>query len=223
MAMFKFNAEQKKKISTAVKNAEAKTSGEIATAFIKESYDYAIYELLFAVVVGFIYFTVLMFFSDSIANSLQNMFWDYNINYLLIFFGFSTFLVIAIAYFVANISYVDRLIVSQKVKQKKVEERALQHFMQSGVSYTRDRTGILIFISYLEKRVVLLADTAINEKIEQHEWQKIVDHITAGIKNNQLAENLVDAIEDCGELLQKHFPIKEDDTNELDNEIEILE
>jgi len=164
-----------------------------------------------------------MFFSDSIANSLQNMFWDYNINYLLIFFGFSTFLVIAIAYFVANISYIDRLIVSQKVKQQKVEEQAIQHFVQSGVSYTRDRTGILIFISYLEKRVVLLADTAINEKIEQHEWQKIVDHIIAGIKNEQLTKNLVDAIEDCGKLLQKHFPIKEDDTNELDNEIEILE
>lgn len=223
MAMFKFSKQEKNTISGAVKKAEAKTSGEIATAFIKESYDYAIYELLFAVVVGFIYFIVMLFFSEALETTLQRMFWDYQTSYILSFYGFSTFLVIAIAYFVANISYVDRLIVSNKVKQQKVEERARQHFMQSGVSYTRDRTGILIFISYLEKRVVLLADTGINEKIEQHEWQKIVDYIIAGIKNEQLTKNLVDAIEDCGKLLEKHFPIKDDDTNELDNEIEILE
>jgi len=223
MPMFKFSSEQKNKISTAVKNAETKTSGEIATAFIKESYDYAIYELLFAVLVGFIYFIVMLFFSEALETILQRMFWDYQTSYLLAFYGFSTFLVIAIAYFVANISYVDRLIVSNKVKQQKVEERAMQHYMQSGISYTRDRTGILIFVSYLEKRVVLLADTGINEKIEQHEWQKIVDHIIAGIKDEQLTRNLVDAIEDCGKLLQKHFPIKDDDTNELDNDIEILE
>ncbi|HCX73633.1 MAG TPA: hypothetical protein DHM37_07940 [Candidatus Cloacimonas sp.] len=221
--MFKFSEKEKNQISSAVKKAEANTSGEIATAFIKESYDYAIYELLFAVIIGFIYFTVMMFFSGYIDTTLQNMFWDYNINYLLIFYGFSTFLVIALAYFIANISLIDRLIVPAKIKQQKVEERAMQHFMQSGVSYTRDRTGILIFISYLEKRVILLADSAINEKIEQHEWQKIVDHIVAGIKEDKLTQNLVDAINDCGNLLQKYFPIKKDDTNELDNNIEILE
>jgi putative membrane protein len=221
--MFKFSEKEKNQISSAVKKAEANTSGEIATAFIKESYDYAIYELLFAVIIGFIYFTVMMFFSGYIDTTLQNMFWDYNINYLLIFYGFSTFLVIALAYFIANISLIDRLIVPAKIKQQKVEERAMQHFMQSGVSYTRDRTGILIFISYLEKRVILLADSAINEKIEQHEWQKIVDHIVAGIKEDKLTQNLVDAINDCGNLLQKYFPIKQDDTNELDNNIEILE
>jgi uncharacterized membrane protein len=50
-----------------------------------------------------------------------------------------------------------------------------------------------------------------------------VDHIVAGIKEDKLTQNLVDAINDCGNLLQKYFPIKKDDTNELDNNIEILE
>ncbi|MDY6915223.1 MAG: hypothetical protein SVM86_02765 [Candidatus Cloacimonadota bacterium] len=223
MAAFKFSEQDKQKISEAVEQAESKTSGEIATAFIKESYDYAIYELLFAVVIGFIYFTVLMFFWSDIQNIFQGMFWDYNVSYLLIFYGFSTFLIIAIAYFIANISYIDRLIVPAKVRKDKVHEKALQYFMLSGVSYTRDRTGILIFISYLEKRVELLADSGINQKIEQHEWQNIVDHIVAGIKEDKLTDNLVEAIADCGKILQKHFPIKEDDENELSNNIEILE
>ena len=94
--MSKINLKQDdlKKISSAVKEAESKTSGEIATAIIKESYNYAIYELLFAVIIGFIYFVVMMFFVGSIESWLQSLFWDYHIGHLLIFYGFSTFLII---------------------------------------------------------------------------------------------------------------------------------
>lgn len=212
-----------KKISSAVKEAESKTSGEIATAIIKESYNYAVYELLFAVIIGFIYFVVMMFFVGNIENRLQSLFWDYHIGHLLIFYGFSTFLVIALFYFLGNISTIDRLIVSKKIRQLKVKERALRHFMESGVYNTKDRTGILIFISILEKRVELLADSGINEKIPPEKWQSIVDNIIQGIKKKNITSHLIKSINDCGELLTQHFPIQPDDINELSDEIDILE
>ena len=81
----KLTDKDKKLISDAVKEAESKTSGEIATAFIKESYDYAIHELLFAVIMGFLYFMIMMTFSAKIETCLSNMFWNYNSNYLLAF------------------------------------------------------------------------------------------------------------------------------------------
>jgi len=62
----KLSKEEKEKISAAVAEAESKTSGEIGTAIIAESYDYAIYELFFSVVVGFIYFFILLFFHNSL-------------------------------------------------------------------------------------------------------------------------------------------------------------
>lgn len=223
--MSKINLKQDdlKKISSAVKEAESKTSGEIATAIIKESYNYAIYELLFAVIVGFIYFVVMMFFVGSIESWLQSLFWDYHIGHLLIFYGFSTFLIIAIFYFLGNISTIDRLIVSKKNMQQKVKERALRHFMESGVYNTKDRTGILIFISILEKRVELLADSGINEKIPPEKWQSIVDNIIEGIKKKNVTSHLIESINECGELLAQHFPIQPDDINELSDEIDILE
>ena len=212
-----------KKISSAVKEAESKTSGEIATAIIKESYNYAVYELLFAVIIGFIYFVVMMFFVGNIESRLQSLFWDCHIGHLLIFYGFSTFLVIALFYFLGNISTIDRLIVSKKIRQQKVKERALRHFMESGVYNTKDRTGILIFISILEKRVELLADSGINEKILPEKWQSIVDNIIQGIKKKNVTSHLIESINECGELLTKHFPIQPDDINELSDEIDILE
>jgi len=223
MGKFKLKEADKTKISEAVKKAESKTSGEIATAFVKESYDYAIYELIFAVIISFFYFVIMMFFTSNIENWLQSRFWDYTPHYLVAFYGFSTFLIGTIFYFLANISVIDRIIVPKKILKQKVQERALRHFVESGVYNTRDRTGILIFISLMEHQVILLADSGIDEKIEQKQWQQMVDHIIAGIKSGKIADHLCKSITDCGILLEQYFPIKEDDTNELANEIEELE
>ena len=222
MAKFKLSEADKKKISEAVKEAESRTSGEIATAFIRESCDYAVYELIFAIIVSLVYFTAMLFFVPQIQNWLQSMFWDYSAAHLVAFYGFTTFLAGTLIYFLSNLDLIDRLIVPAGVKQKKVQERALLHFMESGVADTRDRTGILIFISLLEHRVVLLADKGINEKIGQTQWQEIVNHVTEGIRKGNFTDHLAASIRNCGKLLAAHFPIQDDDTNELSNDIKEL-
>lgn len=223
MAKIRFSEADRQSVSEAIKQAESKTSGEIAVAVIRESYDYAIYETAAAVLAGFIYFIFIMFYVAEIENFLQRLFWDYSVNYLLLFYGFSTFVVMTIFYFLFNISTLDRLIVPHKIMTGKVKERALRYFMESGVSNTRDRTGILIFISILERRVELLADRGIAEKIPPDKWSSIVSDIIAGIKAGELSKHLHKAVTQCGDLLQDFFPIKEDDTNELSNDVEILE
>lgn len=223
MSNIKVNQENLKKISEAVKKAESKTSGEIATAFIRESDNYAFFELSFAVIMGFIYFSILMVFSNQLEQMIKGMFWDYNVGYLTAFIGFSTFFIIALFYLLSNIPVIDRLIIPKKQREKKVYERAIRHFMESGVYDTRDRTGILIFISLLEHRVELIADRGINEKIDQIEWDSIVQNIVSGIKRGDWEKHLADSILRCGDLLEKHFPIKSDDKNELRDDIVMLE
>lgn len=221
--MLKLSKNDMEKIGSAVKNAESKTSGEIATAIIKESYDYAIYELMFAVITGLVYFVAMMFFLGNVEQLLQENFWDYSVHYLVMFYGFSTFIIITLFYFIANISSIDRLIVPKKIRNRKVQERATRYFMESGVFNTKDRTGILIFISIMERRVELLADSGINKKINPEKWQNIVDNIIKGIKENDITSRLITSINECGDLLEKHFPIQADDKNELADGIEILE
>lgn len=223
MPGFKLSKDDMKKIGSAVKKAESKTSGEIATAMIKESYDYAIYELMFAMIIGLLYFVIMMFFAGSIEQWLQGKFWDYSVNYLVMFYGFSTFIMITIFYFIGNISSIDRLIVPKKIRNQKVQERATSYFMESGIYNTKDRTGILIFISIMERRVELLADSGINEKISPEKWQNIVDNIIEGIKQKDITARLTESINECGDLLAKHFPIQADDKNELTDDIDILE
>jgi putative membrane protein len=223
MTKIKFSKNDLEKIRGAVKDAESKTAGEIATAFIKESYDYAVYELLFAVICGFVYFIVMMFFTEGVEAIIKNMLWDYSPDYLVLFYGLSTFLVIFIFYFLANVSFVDRLVVPKSVMREKVNQRAVRHFMESGVYNTKDRTGILIFISQLEHRVELLADKGISDKIPQEKWVSMVNHIIAGIRTGQVVKHLCDSIAECGALLAEHYPIQPDDVNELRDEITVLE
>ncbi|MCD4818330.1 MAG: TPM domain-containing protein [Candidatus Cloacimonetes bacterium] len=213
------------KIKNVVQETEKKTSGEIVTAFIKESYDYAIYELIFAVSIGMLYFFIMTFFYQNIHSFINTLFWTkIDAGYFaVIFYGASTFLIIIIFYLIANSTFIDCLIIPSKVKKTKVHERAIRHFFESGTQKTRDRTGILIFISFLEKRVELLADQGIAEKIDQNEWNNIIDNIVSGIKKNEMTDSLIQSIKKCGNLLETHFPIKANDENELSDEIRILD
>jgi len=223
MPTINFSKQELDQINNAVKEAESKTSGEIATAFIKESYNYAIYELTFSVIFGFVYFLVAMFYTGAVEHWLQQMFWDYSSRHLVMFYGLTTFGVITVAYFLTNIPIIDRLIIPRSVMAEKVNLRAVQHFMQSGVYKTKDRTGILIFISDLERRVELMADEGISKKIQQEKWTEIVNHIIDGIHQNKTAQHLVDAIQECGKILAEHNPVQPDDINELNDDIAILE
>jgi len=109
-------------ITHAVDKAEKNTTGEIVTAFIRQSYDYAIYELLYAVIIGLIYFTVASLFLPSVQSIISNLLWTDTevMYYTLVFYGFSTFFVIALFYFLFNLPFFDRLIVPKNVREKKV-------------------------------------------------------------------------------------------------------
>lgn len=225
MRNLNFSDSELEKIGKAVKEAEKETSGEIKVAFIRESYDYAKYELFFALIAGFLSLGILLLFSGKVEVFIKNMFWEYSPAYTAIFFGIFPFLIITIFYLLANLSFIDRLIVPGSVKKRKVHERAVRYFAESGIFNTRDRTGILIFLSFLERRVELIADKGISKMIPKERWEGIVSHITDGIKSGKTVENLVDSVNDCGKILSEadKFPIKPDDENELEDDVSVLE
>ena len=218
-----FSGQELKKISEAIAKAEKRTSGEIAVTYINQSDSYAIYELFAALILGLIYINILLLNYSSINTFVSNHTWESSNQLTAAFIGLSSFVMIAVFYLIMNFPFIDRLIVPKKIMKKKVEDRAYLHFIKAGLTETRDRTGILIFISNLERRVVIIADKGINDKIEQDVWGKFLDIIVSGIKRNNLTDSLVSVIKRSGHILEEHFPIKPDDTNELSNDVTILE
>lgn len=98
--------------------------------------------------------------------------------------------------------------------------RAMQAFVEKEVFSTRERTGILLFVSLLEHRIEVVGDAGINAKVDTDDWIEVVTTIQQHIKAGQLAEGLVQGIHQCGHLLEKAgVAIRSDDTNELADDV----
>ena len=110
-----------------------------------------------------------------------------------------------------------RLLVPLQVSEERVHRAASLAFREAGLVETRDRTGILIYVSLLEHRVVVLADRGIDSRVEPGTWDAVVARIVTGIKADRAEEGLADGIRLCGEILASRFPPRPDDTNEIPN------
>ena len=106
--------------------------------------------------------------------------------------------------------------VSEDTLDLRVERRARQAFLEEEVFKTRERTGILIFVALFERRVLVLGDEGINRVVDQNEWNCVVAKLVAAIAAGRLAGALVEAIQECGRLLEVHgVEIRADDEDEL--------
>lgn len=120
----------------------------------------------------------------------------------------------------AYVSPVQRLLAGTDRLDETVHRRAMQAFVEEEVFDTRDRTGILLFVSLREHRIEVLGDAGINQHVEPDDWAEVVARIRRGIRNDNLTEGLVEAIEMCGRLLeQKGVDIRPDDENELSDTV----
>jgi uncharacterized membrane protein len=103
--------------------------------------------------------------------------------------------------------------------KKSIKELATEEFYKLGMADTRDKTGILIYVLLSKRKFYILADSGINEKVDQSIWDKIKNEMEADFKVGNYLDGISTTLEQVGRILGEHFPIKEDDTNELSNKV----
>ncbi len=111
----------------------------------------------------------------------------------------------------------------EKELDEEVNRRAAECFYHYGIGNTTGETGILIFISLLEHRVVVKGDRAISEELDRHDWNEVCTLITDGIKNNAPEKGLPAAIALCGKQLTTHFPSDGKTPNQLHDMIHFVD
>ncbi|AEE15719.1 TPM domain-containing protein [Treponema brennaborense] len=202
----KLTDESLTRIREAVMKAESRTTGEIALAVTAESAAYSFRELLAALTAGVFIFALLLPFAHVIAELFENMMWHMPLWYLPAFYGITCFGLVALLFRIANVPAVDRLIVPRAVRSRAVYNRAVRYFAESGVYATKDHSGILIFVSYMEREVRIIADTGITAKISPGLWNLIAADLAEGLGTADAAGTFIRAVERCGELLEEYFP-----------------
>lgn len=189
-------------IRSAVAEAEKTTSGEIVPMIVKSSST-----------TGHVFPILALFFV-----ALNGWLLGYEWLALIVSAG-----LIGLAYFLSRSSFFQRLLTTREDQEIQVHRRAELEFLELGLDKTAGKTGILIFVSLLEHRIVVLADKAINEKVAKETWSELVSELTTAIKAHQVHDGFIKAVHHCAEILKPHFPIHPNDLNEIRDHLVVKE
>lgn len=108
------------------------------------------------------------------------------------------------------------------VKRGRAHGVALREFTARGLTRTRARTGVLLYVAIQERYAEILVDTGIEGRIAQDVWDGIVEALLAAAREDQLRDGLIDAVRSVGAVLANHAPPLPDDIDELPNKVVIL-
>jgi putative membrane protein len=113
-------------------------------------------------------------------------------------------------------------LVPRSIKRTQGHEAAAREFLRRGLTRTREKTGVLIYLALAEHHAEILADTGIADRVDAEIWADIVADLTATIGDGRMTEGLIEAIRRVGRILAEHAPPRLDDVDELPNKVIIL-
>lgn len=132
-------------------------------------------------------------------------------------------LFVTVAILVA-IPTVRRFMTPKGLKRERVRRRAHEQFLAKNLQATRERTGVLIYVSAGEHMAELIADEGIAAKVADSAWEGAMGRLIEGFKARRPAEGFEEAIAICGAILAEHFPQRPDDNpNELSDAVVVLD
>ena len=194
----------RRRIADAIRQAEARTSGEILTVITPASDDYRFVPLLIAAAIAFI--------APGVA-SLVAPSWGFPILYALQLASF------VVTLLVLSWRPITMRLIPASVKQERARRLAQEQFYVQGLHRTRDGTGLLLFVSVAEHYVEILADHGIDRKVPSGAWAAIIGDFTRAVRERRVAEGFILAVTECGDLLARDFPRRPDDKDELPNRL----
>ena len=105
-------------------------------------------------------------------------------------------------------------------QRAQVRAAARVSFVDEAVSATRERTGLLVYISVLEDRIELLSDHGLDARIARGVWNELL----ADVARQDLPwdQRVDDLLRRAAPLLEEHFPPADDNPDEIPNRPRVL-
>lgn len=213
MRKYLFTDQEKHNVKEAVQALEKESCGEIVPFFVHKSDDYNEVSWHISSLLGIGGLAVISLLSYLWRLPATSFLEAFFIIFSLMIFGYFLPMIFPI---------LKRIFKSEKRAMEMVDLRAKEAFLNEQVYNTKERVGILIYISQLERIVMVIGDEGINKKVQKEDWEQVITLITGGLKRKKIGEGIVDGISFCKELLLKNgFVRKDSDTNELSDELRI--
>jgi putative membrane protein len=123
---------------------------------------------------------------------------------------------------VARTPRLRRALSTAKLRTTQVTTAAHASFHEKEVGLTRRRTGMLVYVSLLERQLRVLPDRAIVEAIAPEAWQARVEAMTRVVAKGGAAAALAAELRALAPELAKILPRAADDVNELPDGVDLV-
>jgi putative membrane protein len=200
-----FTKEDHEAVAAAIRAAEQNTSGQIVCVLARSSSAYAHVPILWASALALFAPWPLIFLTQW---SVQRI-----------------FLLQLVIFIVAGLIFswmpLRLALVPRALQRKRAHRAAIEQFVVRGISRTRNRSGVLIFVSLAEHYARIVADEGIAHKVPAAEWKAAIDALTTHMRDGRIAAGFVAAIERCGAVLAVHAP-PDGSANELPDRLYVM-
>ena len=200
-----FTKEDHEAVSAAIHEAEKRTCGQIVCVLAHASSDYAHVPILWA--------SMLALFAPWPLIDLTP--WSVQRIYVI---QIAVFLAAALLF---SLTPLRLALVPRAVRRARAHRAALEQFVVRRVAHTKNRIGVLIFVSLAERYARIIADEGIAEKVPNSEWQAALDALTGNMREGRIAAGFCAAIERCGAVLAAHAP-PDGSANELPDRLYVM-
>jgi putative membrane protein len=194
------------RIASAIRSAEAKTSGEIVCVLAQTSSHATGLPIFLAAIVALAVPWLLTAFTAMTV-------------YRILLLQILVFLALLMLLCLPRV----RVALMPRRARRAIAYRfAMEQFTSRGLARNRNQSGILIFVSLTERYARIIAGAEIAARVPQARWQEAVDALIAHTRNGLVADGFIAAIEMCGNELAKHFPPPDLNRNELPDRLYVI-
>ena len=178
------------RIATAIHAAEQKTAGDIVCVLMRSSSSYSYAPLLWASFVALLSPWLLVFATQlSVVRILAVQ--------VVVFVAVGLVLMWA---------PLRMALVPRAVKRTRAHRAGMEQFFARGIAQTKNRMGVMIFVSLAEHYAHVVADDGIAARVDHAVWRETVDALTAQIAQGRIADGFVAAIDRCGVVMAQIAP-----------------
>ena len=103
--------------------------------------------------------------------------------------------------------------------KRPILDEAVVVFKRLKMDRTALRNGVLIMLIPEKREFCIIGDEGIDALVPDDFWDEERDIMASHFKEGRFADGLVEAIGQVGIKLKEHFPVADDDVNELSDEI----
>lgn len=200
------STEARTRLKRAVESVEGVSAAEVVVSVQPWSARYRHVDLLVGAVLAF----------GCLAFMLYVERWAFPLHQFLVGTA-ASFVVGALASAMAT--PVKRLLLPPDTRTEATRLGAKVRFHDLGVSRTRDRSGILVYVSLFEGRCAVVPDLGVLDRLPGEEWASLAGALEEAVTRHGVGRRGVDAlasaIEALGAPLARALPRREDDANEL--------